>query len=287
MTPELTEHNKTRIVDTNKVQYPKYTIMQPCRYGWFTSMINDVQTVAVAFQGDSLPDEGDILCSFLKPGQIAIDVGASFGSLSMALASAVGTGGRVFAFEPQTMPYQCLVANIITNSLSHIVTPMPVAIGKECGEIQVPILDPISPNFGGCSLVDKTDGPTMVAPMITIDSFELPACHLLKIDVEGMEADALRGAYQTIAKHRPILWVEHLDYISWRNDTKAELIAIFEEHDYEYIKVHTPTFSRRNIRRQLNSPFTEGTGDQNVLAVPAGTAMPDFSEFHCATIEFK
>lgn len=252
-------------------------------------MINDVQTVAVAYQGDSLPVEGDILCSMLRQGDVVIDVGANCGSLVLAFASKLGGKGKIFALEPQPIPYQCLIANIALNSLCHMVIPLNVAAGKEAGEIDVPNQDPFCDNFGGCSLVDKFTGPVIPTPLITVDSMQVPRCNLLKIDIEGMEPDALRGAYQTISKHRPILWVEHIDYVTGRPDTKPQLLEIFEEHDYQTWKIHTPTFSPSNVRRETTSPFGEGIGDQNVLALPRGTNLPGDLEkmFYCRVTDFK
>jgi FkbM family methyltransferase len=277
-----------------KVTYPRYTLLQPWRYGYLVSMINDVQTIAVAVQGDSLPVESEILCSLLKHGQVVVDVGSSVGSLAIAFASAVGPTGKVFAFEPQTLPYQCLVANIAINSLSHVIVPVNAAVGAQSGEIDVPQLDPRDPDFGGCSLIvgwpgyftDKQDLPKLPMPMTTVDSADLPACHMIKVDVEGMEPDVLRGAFRTISKYRPMLWVEHLDYVNWRPDTKADLLSIFAEHDYAAWKIATPTFAANNIRRQTQSPFSAGTGDQNVLALPREAGTPDFSRFECIQVEF-
>ena len=45
--------------------------------------------------------------------------------------------------------------------------------------------------------------------MVTLDAFDLPACHFLKVDVEGMEVEVLRGAQNTIATYRPLMYVEN------------------------------------------------------------------------------
>ena len=50
--------------------------------------------------------------------------------------------------------------------------------------------------------------PTATVESITIDSLELQRLDLLKIDIEGMEIEALAGAKDTIARCKPILFVE-------------------------------------------------------------------------------
>lgn len=46
-------------------------------------------------------------------------------------------------------------------------------------------------------------------PVETIDSLNLSALHFVKIDVEGMETEVMRGATETLRRHRPILYVEN------------------------------------------------------------------------------
>jgi Methyltransferase FkbM domain len=46
-------------------------------------------------------------------------------------------------------------------------------------------------------------------PQVTLDSLDLPACRLIKIDTEGMESQVLDGARGLIARCRPLLYVEN------------------------------------------------------------------------------
>jgi hypothetical protein len=55
--------------------------------------------------------------------------------------------------------------------------------------------------------------------MDSIDAMSLPRVDMINIDVEGMEADVLAGAAQTIRTHRPLMYVEHLksgNTVLWR-----------------------------------------------------------------------
>ena len=66
------------------------------------------------------------------------------------------------------------------------------ATGAEDVGIAVPYIDyGTEGNFGNIALDGKDGEQVRVA---TIDGLALPACHLLKVDVEGMEADVIRGA---------------------------------------------------------------------------------------------
>jgi hypothetical protein len=68
------------------------------------------------------------------------------------------------------------------------------------------------------------------ADVITIDSMDLPGCDFLKLDIEGYECQALRGAIDTIKKYRPWIWIEY--NMAGKDKIEAELKNI---PDYDYI----------------------------------------------------
>jgi len=260
---------------------PKYTVLLPSRWGWFVGLRADpFQTGAIATMGEWSPDESQILRGFLRPGDTVVDVGANVGNHTMAFAAAVGDSGHVLAFEPQRYCYLCLCANIALNSLVHFVEPFQLAVGAEVGVIDVPILNPLGQmtNFGGVSLTDKHTSPTEKANCVTIDSLNLSALTLLKIDVEGMEPAVLRGAAQTINRFRPVIWSECLK----DRGTKDELLAIFAELNYRAWWCATELFCQQNIRQCRHNLFTFPDGqkmqDHNVLALPAEKNPPPWTE---------
>ncbi len=259
-------------------QPPKYTTLLPSRWGWFLGMSKDsFQTGSVWCLGEWAPVESEILRLLAPEGGTVIDVGANVGGLTLALAAAVGESGRVLSFEPQRYCYMCLCGNLALNSLMHFCQAHQVAIGDTLGHIDVPILDVATVNnFGGASLLDEHHSPLEKVPLITIDSINLPACHLIKIDVEGMEPAVLRGAAATITKYRPIIWAECLE----ARDTAAELKAIFAQHNYRAWIMVTPLYIEGNTRccrfNGFKNPQGETMGDRNVLAIPSEIEPPQW-----------
>lgn len=75
-----------------------------------------------------------------------------------------------------------------------------VALSDVCGYFRLNI-DPINP---GASHLSPDSGEAIMAT--TIDSYEFPVCD--KLDIEGCELLALRGAEKTIARCRPVLVLE-------------------------------------------------------------------------------
>ena len=177
-----------------------------CRYGTITYLRTD------SFIGRSLDlygewCEGEIILfrRLLQSGDVVIDVGANIGTHTLALAKLVGPTGLVYSFEPQQEIYDILRTNIAANGLKNVTTYR-AAAGATDGSCYIPKVDyGVVNNFG---LIAVGDGEIEV-PQMTIDGLQLHKLDLIKIDVEGTEAEVLTGAASTIARSRPILYVEN------------------------------------------------------------------------------
>jgi hypothetical protein len=93
-------------------------------------------------------------------------------------------------------------------------------------------------NFGGVELgmLDGAAGAPPV-PLVALDEhLALDRLKLVKIDVEGMEAEVLRGAAATLARHKPLLYVENA-YV----DRSPELIRLLREYGYD-LWWHLPVY---------------------------------------------
>lgn len=136
-----------------------------------------------------------------------LDIGANNGHFTVEFSHYVGDEGRVYSFEPQRIIFQQLCGNIFLNGLDNVYT-YNVAVGHESGSVNVEKVDYFSDgnvNFGDVHIV-KDEGEKV--PLIRIDDIEFRNISVIKIDVQGFEEYVIKGAVDTINKHRPFIFVE-------------------------------------------------------------------------------
>jgi len=85
----------------------------------------------VAATGSHEPTEQSFLMHLIRPGDLAVDVGANVGIYSLALA---GLGARVWAFEPSSAVRPALVHTVGLNRAEDRVRVLPFAVGAENGQ---------------------------------------------------------------------------------------------------------------------------------------------------------
>lgn len=232
-----------------------------CRHGTFLYNTRD------RFIGRSLDLYGEyaelelqLLLRLVKPGDIVVDAGANIGAFSVPLARRVGPDGWVLAAEPQRLVHQALCANVAANGLVNVVAHW-CGLGAAPGVAVVPPLDHGQENnFGGIAL--HAGGAGERVPVVTIDSLDLPGCALIKIDVEGMELDVLRGAARTIRQHQPRLFVENNG-----TDRSPPLIGWLLEQGYRLYWHVTPLFNPRNFANASEDVFAN-LHSTNMLCLP-------------------
>jgi len=162
---------------------------------------------SLARYGEYSHGEAVLFAQVVKPGWVVVEAGANIGTHTVALSRLAGAAGQVHTFEPQRLVFQTLCANLALNHCTNVYARQAGA-GRERGTLVVPALDPrIAANFGGVAL-GKEEGDETVE-VLAIDDLDLPMCHLIKVDVEGMELDVLRGADATVGAYRPVLYLEN------------------------------------------------------------------------------
>lgn len=178
------------------------------------------KTIALSnsfYEGEMLRDMADRVKLLLaeSDASVAIDVGANIGNHTIFLATQ--TEMQVIALEPAAGSFSVLTRNIALNGLEDKVSAIRKGAGADAAKAQLQIRDPN--NWGMNKLNLDEAGDISVIPLDTLS--ENHAVGLMKIDVEGMELDVLRGATQILTRDRPLLYIEASD------DAQRQLIDGF------------------------------------------------------------
>lgn len=148
----------------------------------------------------------DVYSSFTSWGSIAVDVGANLGIHSLMLSHCVGARGSVISFEPISFIYERLRANIDLNGLTNVIACRQ-GVGKEISTKYMR-MDQDDFNIGKAHVSNQGDHAVAVT---TLDH-ELKDIEskvsLIKIDTEGYELQAIKGARRILEEHRPALVCE-------------------------------------------------------------------------------
>lgn len=150
----------------------------------------------------------------LGAGMTFIDVGANQGFYALLAAKKVGREGRVIAFEPAPRERERLERNLRLNGHRNVRVE-PWALGDAAAN--APLYVCLGAEGALTSLRPPThDTPlrqvVLDVPITTLDAYAsshtLPRVDMIKLDIEGGELAALRGARATIETHRPIIVAE-------------------------------------------------------------------------------
>ena len=171
-------------------------------------------------------------------GAVAVDCGANIGVHTIEWAKHMTGWGAVLAIEAQERIYYALAGNIAINNCFNA-RAIHAAVTSQPGTMKMPKPNYLAPaSFGSLELrkrmntefigqaIDYSDSKMVDVQTITLDSFNLPRLDFVKMDVEGMELDALAGSVKCIDNHHPILLVEMVKV------DKNKLRACLESFDY-------------------------------------------------------
>lgn len=156
------------------------------------------------------PMETNFIRNHLKSGFTFIDIGANIGWHTLLAAEIVGNSGKVFSFEPRQLSRQLLLKSLADNNFEDRVKVYDCGLSDSKKEAVLRwALDGINP--GGATLddtVNNIDHASEIIELDILDNYQFDRLDLIKIDIEGAELSAMRGAIKTIKKHRPVILSE-------------------------------------------------------------------------------
>jgi len=197
----------------------------------------DLHGYTVLTKGDADQVNASILARFCTPGTAVIDVGANIGELTVPLARAVGAEGVCLAVEPIPFLADALHRTAFANGLDWIEV-LQCAASADAGSasLELRYSDGKLLDSGGSRLVESAAAGTVQVATERLDDMVRRSrigarrVSLLKVDVEGHELPVLRGAGETLHRHRPALAIE---IGNEPPAARAEMAALLQGHGYE------------------------------------------------------
>ena len=186
--------------------------------------------------GDSNPDGAlgtyelplqQALSDCLTPGNVFYDIGTNVGFFTILAANLVGPSGQIYSFEPAPSNVASIRHNIKLNDFSNI-TVIEKAVSESSGKGKLLL----GKYCGGYTLSKSrshsgagTEGAIAV-DLVSIDDLvkqgAIAPPTVVKIDVEGVEIEVLRGMSQTIQQFKPIIIYEIDDRVKESFNQKQE-----------------------------------------------------------------
>lgn len=206
------------------------------------------------------------LSQFLNLGDTVIDGGANIGTHTLAFADACGPSGRVIAVEASPEVAQILRRNVKENGLGGV-EQITAALGASAGTCRFSrLVTEGLQNVGMLCVVEGGDDQsTIEVPVITIDSLRLQSLRLLKLDIEGQELEALKGATETIDRLFPIVSVELLNL-----DKSIPIYNLLTGKGYKAFFCSVAVFESDNFRGEDRDIFGVAR-EASLLFIPRET----------------
>jgi len=178
------------------------------------------------------------LWGFLQPGMTFFDVGAHHGIYAVVAAKKLGSHGQIIAFEPAARDRRRLLLHLQMNGARVLVEPY--AVTSQAGSFSFFIVE------SGFTSMNSLVFPPVHNPVrettvdgISLDEYttakKIAKVDLMKIDIEGGELAAFRGARQMLEFVRPLIICEVLDWVTgpWGYHA-AEVVKFLGRLNYQW-----------------------------------------------------
>jgi FkbM family methyltransferase len=177
---------------------------------------------------------------FIKPGSIAIDIGAHTGDTPIPMALAAGPTGKVLAFEPNPYIFKILLVNVDLNKGKTNIIPLNYAVTVDDGEFFYSSSE-ASFNNGGISDVEpdkhgkfamqtKVKGLNLEKYLKANHADDLNKLALIKVDTEGYDKEILKSIQNVIRDYKPVVIFECFGKLT--REEREELYDLIAQHGY-------------------------------------------------------
>ena len=209
------------------------------RYWWsYIPMSFHADRSLLDYWGDDI-GEVRFVWQFLQPGMTVLDIGAHHGFYSMLAAKRMENKGLIVAFEPSTRERKRFDLHMRWNGAQGVLLE-PYAVSSASGALKFYCVDT------AYTMMNSLKKPRLEGPVhedsveaVSLDEYienrGIQKIDFIKIDVEGGELEAFRGAQGVLDKIRPIVMCEVLDYVTeaWGYPARTK-VTFLKERGYEW-----------------------------------------------------
>ena len=201
----------------------------------------------------------DQLRQFLRPGDVAIDIGAHSGDSALPIALAVGSAGVVLALEPNQHVFPVLALNAALNRDKTNIVPLPFAAMRSDGPYEFQYGEAGFCNGGFHEGLSKWRHKSAYKLMVEGRNLQdllqrhytelIPRLRMIKVDAEGFDLAILQTVDTLLRTQRPYLQVEMFDL---RRSDRSYRVQL-----YEFLTAHEYTLHRIDHDTLLGEPITQ------------------------------
>lgn len=174
----------------------------------------------------------------VNPGDDILDIGAHIGLFAVAASSLVKPSGKVYAFEPADQTIPLLSKTIALNHAESYIQVEQAAVGEKNGIATFYVSDIKGDNSN--SMVSYKEDRKLFAKEVKLYSIDeyikeknIKNLRFIKLDVEGVELDALKGAVQTLRHIKPACIVAvHPEPVLARGDKLEDIFDLIQNAGY-------------------------------------------------------
>ena len=230
------EYGKEYKKDCNE---PNLDYYQTPKGNYYLPKNNNGDYVANVIKMGKIFDEAilEIARSYITPHSTILDIGANYGQMAIEF-SRIAVDTTVYAFEAQKMVFDILVKNIAANQSGNIKAFYNAVYDKNNLDFVFPVPDLVRFSSYGSYGLDLKATSGVPVKSFTVDSLDFNApISFMKIDIQGSDLAAMKGAVNTIAKHKmPILFEYEEQFQHEFNTCFQDYVDFVDSIGYKFVK---------------------------------------------------
>ncbi len=194
---------------------------------------------------------------FVKPGMHVVEAGACCGYHALNIAKAIGSGGKLTCFEANPNLIAFLTKNLEINGYAGYSDVYNTGLWMSDGVLPFPLLEW---GLGGASFKNPrqlASVPTAQVKTVSLDSFfgDRPV-DFIRMDIEGAELEALKGARNMLSSQGPAMILEWIpDNV--HTEESVELYNLLKAFGYHIYRITRDGLKEITRDEDLYSKFVE------------------------------